>query len=137
GGAQPEVTAEVGRTPDASSSGGLLLAHVVFDAAEHLEELGPVELEIGDVLFDVPGDLVDRHEEGQLTLPEGVEELAVVVAHPEDRDTVGDQLHLGEVLVHRTFASEVLPGAADALQRHAVVEDRKSTRLNSSHVKIS
>src|SRR5690606_509797 len=99
-----------------------LFADVVFDPAQHLEELFPVELETGYVLFDVAGDLVDGDEERQLAVAEGVEQLAVVAGHAEDRLAVGDQLHRGEVVVEVGVTPQVVPGAAHPLQRHPVVE---------------
>ena len=67
--------------------------------------------------------LVDGDEEGQLAFPESVHQLSFVAADPKDRLTVGDELHLGEVVVHVTLATEVVPGASHPLQGHAVVEE--------------
>ncbi len=60
-----------------NSGAGGLEPHIVLDAAEHVTERLTIELELGDVVLDVLGDLVDLHEEGELTLPQCIEELRI------------------------------------------------------------
>src|SRR5215207_2679785 len=50
--------------------------------------------------LDPARDVVDRHEESHLTVAQGVHHLAVAAADLEDALAIGDELDLGEMLVH-------------------------------------
>ena len=95
---------------------------VVFDAAQHLEESIPVEFELGDVLFDLPRDLIDGDEEGQLSFTEGVNQFFLIGGDTEDALTVGDEPHLREMDVHFGRTTQVVPGSPHPLHGHPVVE---------------
>src|SRR5262249_1784106 len=73
------------------------------------DELVPVLVELADLALDAGRDLVDRHEERQLAVAEGVDDLAVAAGDLEDADPVGDQLDLGQVLVQGRPAVQVGP----------------------------
>ena len=105
----------------ALSSGGFGL-DVVFDPAQHLQELLTIELEAGDVLFDLACDLVNGDEEGQLAVAQGVEQLGLVRRHTENGLPIGHELHLCEVIVHVTGATQVIPCSANPLHGHSIVE---------------
>ena len=92
--------------------------------AKGLNELLAVAEELGDALVEVGGDLVDCEEEGHLTLAQGVQDLAVILRHPEDALAVGDQLDLRQVLFHAGLLPQVLVRSPDPLQRHPAIEQR-------------
>jgi hypothetical protein len=79
--------------------------------SEGADEPVSVLLELADFGLDAARDLVDGHEEGQLTLAEGVEDLAVATCDFEDRHPIGDELDFGQVLVERRTFVQVLPRA--------------------------
>src|SRR5690606_40588071 len=87
-----------------------------------------VALAVGD-RRQVTGQLVDRHRvevEALGAAPDGVEELVGLGGGEDEDDVVGRLLERLE------------EGVARCLGEHVrLVEDRKSTRLNSSHVKSS
>ena len=95
---------------------------VVLDLPQHRQEPIPIEFETGHVLLDATRDLVERDKEGQLALSERVEEFVVIVSDPEDRNTIGDELHGAQVDVDVAVPAKVIPRPAHALHGHAVVE---------------
>ncbi len=96
--------------------------HVVLDPTQHVEEMIPIEFEPSHVLFYRLGDLIDRHEERQLTFSQSVEQLILIMGHPKDRLPVRDELDLGEVTIQFGGPSQVVPRPAHPLDRHTVVE---------------
>lgn len=95
---------------------------VFFAAKEDLEKAFPVELEASHILFYVPGDAVNSHEESQLAIAERIKQLVVVGGYAEDALTIGDQLHLRKMTLHGAVAAQIVPGSPHTLHRHAVVE---------------
>src|SRR5918999_4798813 len=84
----------------------------------------PVVLELADLRLDPPRNVVDRHEERHLPVPQGVHHLAITAADLEDRLPVGHELHLGQMLGEAGLLRQELPRPADPLQRHAAVQQR-------------
>src|SRR5438874_6257061 len=62
---------------------------------------------------------------------------AAMARHPKERPAQRDGMTRRELLKRSAAASLALPGAAAVLDACAKPGDRKSTRLNSSHVEIS
>ena len=82
--------------------------------------VGPLEAERAHVGIDVGRDLIDRDEQRELTGPQRVEDLAVVVARP-DVAAVGDQPQAREVVTGVAHRGE---RDTDARRRQARVEHR-------------
>src|SRR5512144_2901424 len=66
--------------------------------AKGADEPVPILAELTDLGLDPGGDLVDRHEERELALLEGIDHLAIATGDLEDALPVGDELHLGQML---------------------------------------
>src|SRR6185436_6663948 len=79
--------------------------------------------ELADLALHAARDLVDRDEERELAISQGVDDLAVATRDLEDADPVGDQLDLRQVLVQRGAAVQVVPCTAHTLEGHPVVEE--------------
>lgn len=102
---------------------GLFRDDIIFYDLEHLAEALAIEFELGHVVFDAQGDLVDLDEERELTLAEGVEEFCLVVGYSEDGLAVGDEFDFGEMVVHVPCTPEIVPRTADPLDGKTVVEE--------------
>src|SRR5207244_1559664 len=87
------------------------------------QELIAVPTELGHLVGDLAGALVDGHEESHLALAQRVQDLALPANHLEDRLPVGHQLDLGKMVVEPGLPVQVLPGATDPLEGHPPVEE--------------
>src|SRR4029453_11379274 len=90
--------------------------------AKRPDEAVAILAELTDLALHAGRDLVDRDEERELSIPQRIDDLAVATRDLEDADPVGYQLDLGQVLVQRGPAIQVVPGPTHTLERHPVVE---------------
>jgi hypothetical protein len=100
----------------------LLFVDIILDPPEHGQELIPVEFEAADVLFHLPGDLVDASEKRELPFTQRIENLAFPRADSEDAPTIADEMQMTQVVVHVAIATQVVPRSSHPLQRHTVIE---------------
>ena len=92
--------------------------------AERPDEPIAVLVELTDLGLDPGRDVVDRDEEGQLALAEGVDDLAVAPAILKMLTPSVMSSHLGQVLVDARLLVQEVPRSSNALQRHPAVEER-------------
>ncbi len=106
----------------------------IFSAkAENVQEPFTVELKASYVIFDCPGNLINRHKKGQLTRLQRVKKLIIVVRHPKNRYAIGDKFHIGKMSFHVGISTQIVPRTPDPLDGHAVVKqapyDPKSDKI--------
>ena len=106
---------------DRSGCLGVDVGRCIPQRPDEPSSIGP---ELAHVGLHAGHDLVDGHEEGELPLSQGVEDLAVPPADLEYADPVRHELDLGQVLIESGRSVQVVPGATHALQRHPPVEQR-------------
>ncbi len=95
---------------------------IFLDLAQHRKESVAVQFEPGHVLLNAAGDLVEGDKERQLTLPQRVKKLRVIVSNPKNTDAIGHERHVAEVKVDVAVPAKVIPCPTDPLDGHAVVE---------------
>ncbi len=107
-----------------SASRGLARRGVRGSRTERPDEPLPVLLELANLRLHTRRDVVDRHEERHLPVPERVHHLTVTPADLEDRLPVGHELHLGQMLREPGLLRQELPRPTDPLERHPAVQQR-------------
>jgi len=89
---------------------------------EGTEELVAIPPELGNLVGDLAGHLVDGHEERHLSLAEGVQDFALTSHDLEALFPVGDDADLGQMIVEPSLLVTVLPGSPHALKGHPTVQ---------------